>query len=301
MIDVTLATYEQDILEASMTQPVLVDFWAPWCGPCQSLAPILEKLDAEFAGRFTLAKVNSDESPQLAAMFGVRSLPTCILIKNGQAVDGFMGAQPESQIRAMLDRHVGAGPVLQEEAAAPAPDAAEAEETEDDEAVLQRLQHTVAAEPENDNARFDYARLLLQLGRLDEARAALDPVQNKTPPVRLFDSLQRWIAAIEAERQQPADLAALDAAIAANKRDFAARYARALALMAQERFTDAMDELLEILMRDKSWNEDAARKTYIAVLDIMEPPKMPVAEGQIPPEDPTVASYRRRLSSVVLS
>lgn len=301
MIDVTLATYEQDILEASMTQPVLVDFWAPWCGPCQSLAPILEKLDAEYAGRFTLAKVNSDESPQLAAMFGVRSLPTCILIKNGQAVDGFMGAQPESQIRAMLDRHVGAGPVLQEEAAAPAPDAAEAEETEDDEAVLQRLQHTVAAEPENDNARFDYARLLLQLGRLDEARAALDPVQNKTPPVRLFDSLQRWIAAIEAERQQPADLAALDAAIAANKRDFAARYARALALMAQERFTDAMDELLEILMRDKSWNEDAARKTYIAVLDIMEPPKMPVAEGQIPPEDPTVASYRRRLSSVVLS
>lgn len=296
MIDVTIATYEQDIIEASMTIPVLVDFWAPWCSPCKMLAPVLEKLDAEYAGRFVLAKINIDESPQLAAMFGVRSVPTCILVKQGQAVDGFTGAQPEGQVRALLDRHLGAAPAAPE-AAAEAADAAD----DDDEAVLQRLQHTVAAEPENDNARFDYIRLLLQLGRLDEAKEAFAPAKAKVQMVRLFDSLQRWIDAIDAERQQPADLAALDAAIAANKRDFAARYARALALMGQERFTEAMDELLEILMRDKSWNEDAARKTYIAALDILEPPKMPVAEGQIPPEDPVVASYRRRLSSVILS
>lgn len=295
MIDVTIATYEQDIIEASMTTPVLVDFWAPWCSPCKMLAPVLEKLDAEYAGRFVLAKINIDESPQLAAMFGVRSVPTCILVKQGQAVDGFTGAQPEGQVRALLDRHLGAAPAAPDTAA----EAAVADD--DDEAVLQRLQHTVAAEPENDNARFDYVRLLLQLGRLEEAKEAFVPAKAKVQMVRLFDSLQRWIDAMDAERQQPADLAALDAAIAANKRDFAARYARALALMGQERLTDAMDELLEILMRDKSWNEDAARKTYIAALDILEPPKMPVAEGQIPPEDPVVASYRRRLSSVILS
>ena len=125
--------------------------------------------------------------------------------------------------------------------------------------------------------------------------------KDKVLAVRRYDSLQRWIQAIEAERHQPADFAALDAATSANKRDFGSRYARAQALLAQERFTEAMDELLEILMRDKTWDEDRARKTYIAILDIMEPPRVAVAEGQIPAEDATVASYRRRLSSVVLS
>lgn len=295
MIDVTLATYEQDIIEASMATPVLVDFWSPNSSASKMLEPVLEKLDAEYAGRFILAKINIDESPQLAMMFGVRNAPTCILVKQGQAVDGFTGAQPEGQVRALLERHLGAAPAAVEDAAEAAG------EFEDDAALVQRLQRIVEAEPENDNARFDYVRLLLQLRRYEEAQAAFAPAKAKTALVRVFDSLQRWMDAIDAERQQPADLAALDAAIAANKRDFAARYARALALMGQERFTESMDELLEILMRDKSWNEDAARKTYIAVLDIMEPAKVPVAEGQIPPEDPTVASYRRRLSSVVLS
>jgi putative thioredoxin len=121
----------------------------------------------------------------------------------------------------------------------------------------------------------------------------------KSAQVRRFDSLQKWMDALDfADTAKPADL---DQRIAANKRDFDARFARARLLMAQQRWTEAMDELLEILMRDKAWNEDLARKTYIAILDVIEPPRPKVAEGQIPPDDPTVATYRRRLSSVVLS
>jgi putative thioredoxin len=126
----------------------------------------------------------------------------------------------------------------------------------------------------------------------------------KTVLVRRFDSLQRWIDALDSAAALPGGAKAaadFDQRIAANKRDFDARFGKARVLLAQQRWTEAMDELLEILMRDKSWNEDLARKTYIAVLDIIEPPKPKVAEGQIPPDDPTVATYRRRLSSVVLS
>jgi putative thioredoxin len=125
-------------------------------------------------------------------------------------------------------------------------------------------------------------------------------VANKTGLVGRFDALARWLDAL-AFAAGPADAAALDARIAANRRDFEARFDRARLLMAQQRWTAAMDELLEILMRDKTWNEDQARKTYIAILEIIEPPKPKVAEGQVPPDDPTVATYRRRLSSVVLS
>ena len=295
MINITAENFETEVIQASATTPVLVDFWAPWCGPCKSLAPLLEKLETEYAGGFVLAKVNSDEQQQIAGMFGVRSIPTCVLMVNGQPVDGFMGALPEGQLRAFLAKHI------------PDPEQVEAEQEEvvalqaldagDTESALEKLQHAVVTDPSNDDARFDYVKLLLQLGRTDDAKVAFAPVIGKAAGIRRLDSLQRWMQAIDA----PADLAALDAAIAANKRDFAARLARAQALMAQQQWTAALDELLEILMRDKNWNDDAARKTYIAILDIMEPPKVAVAEGQIPPEDPTMASYRRRLSSVVLS
>ncbi|RZL93698.1 MAG: tetratricopeptide repeat protein [Variovorax sp.] len=306
MIDITLENFQTDLIDGSMTTPILLDIWAEWCGPCKQLGPVLEKLEVEYAGRFTLAKLDADKVPQisqqLSQMFGVRSIPFCVMFKDGQPVDGFVGAIPADQIRTFLDKHVPAAAEL--EAAEQEEAAQEALAEGDTEGALERLQHAVATDPANDVARFDYIKLLLQEGRVDDAKVAFAPVIAKTALVRRFEALQRWMDAIDFA-QPPAgaarDTAEFDARIAANKRDFEARFGRAQVLMAQQRWTDAMDELLDILMRDKSWNEDLARKTYIAILEIIEPPKVKVADGQIPPDDPTVASYRRRLSSVVLS
>jgi len=297
MIDVTVQNFESEVIAASMTQPVLVDFWATWCGPCKVIGPILEKLEAEYAGRFKLVKIDSDQEQQLAAAFGIRSIPTCVLLMNGQPVDGFMGALPEGKIKEFLDKHVPPAGLDEEEDefAADADDA-----NADPAARLEKLQHAVATDPANDDARFEYVKALLLAGRDDDAKVAFAPVIDKRALVRRFDSLQRWMDANDSAAATPSP-ADFDARIVANKRDFEARFAKAQWLMAHQRWTDAMDELLEILMRDKAWNEERARKTYVAILDIIEPPKPKVAEGQIPPDDPVVATYRRRLSSVVLS
>ncbi|MCU0942079.1 MAG: thioredoxin [Hydrogenophaga sp.] len=279
MIDVTIANFEAEVIEASMHTPVLVDFWAPWCGPCKVIGPILEKLEAQYAGRFKLVKIDSDQEQQLAAAFGIRSIPTCVLLKNGQPVDGFMGALPEGQIKAFLDKHVpGEGEV---EAEAEEAAAQEALDDGDIEAALERLQQAVKADPDNTDARFDLVKLLLEMGLDDDAKVAFAPVIAKADGVRRLDSLRRWMAARDSafEVSDPnARAAELQARIAASKRDFEARFALAQLLFAHGQWTAAMDELLEILMRDKTWSE-----------------------GQVPPEDPTVATYRRRLSSVVLS
>jgi putative thioredoxin len=296
MIDVTLQNFEAEVITASRTVPVLVDFWATWCGPCKVIGPLLEKLETQYGGRFKLVKVDSDREQQLASAFGIRSIPTCILLMNGQPVDGFMGALPEGKIKEFLDKHLPPAPQAEEEFV-------EEEMPGDAGSRLEKLQHAVATDPANDDARFEYVKSLLLAGRIDEAKVAFAPVVGKIPAVRRFESLQRWIGALEFAQgvDGPSAMAELDARIGANRRDFDARYGKARLLMAQQQWTQAMDELLEILMRDKSWNEDLARKTFIAILDIIEPPKPKVAEGQIPPDDPTVATYRRRLSSVVLS
>jgi putative thioredoxin len=218
-------------------------------------------------------------------------------MKNGQPVDGFMGALPEGKVREFLDKHVQAQAPEEEEDEPLAPEDADAA---DPEAQLERLQHAVATDPANDDARFDYVKALLAAGREADARRAFEPVAGKAAGSRKVDALARWFDAIGFAGGHQ-DTKAFDAKIAADRRDFQARFDRSRVLMAQQRWTDAMDELLEILMRDKAWNEDLARKTYIAILEIIEPPKPQVAEGQIPPDDPTVATYRRRLSSVVLS
>ncbi len=299
MIDVTIENFETEVIAASQTVPVLVDFWAPWCGPCKVIGPLLEKLEVAYAGRFKLVKIDSDQEQQLAGAFGIRSIPTCILLKNGQPVDGFMGALPEGKIREFLDKHLP-------------PAELEAEEEVDEQPVaepgsaeaLDALRQAAESKPEDDDARFDYVRALWMAGLDDEAKVAFAPAIARAAGVRRLDSLQRVFAASDFAAGQPPlpqAVAACDTRITANRRDFEARFDRARLLMAAHQYTQALDELLEILMRDKAWNEDLARKTYIAILDLIEPPKPKVAEGQIPPDDPVVASYRRRLSSVVLS
>ncbi|QEA12714.1 thioredoxin [Comamonas flocculans] len=302
MIDVTVANFEAEVITASQQQPVLVDFWAPWCGPCKTLGPILEKLETEYAGRFKLAKIDSDQEQQLAAMFGVRSIPTVVLMVDGQPVDGFMGALPETQVRAFLDKHLPSAE--EQQAQGEHEEAQQALEGGDAAGALDKLQEAVQADPDNDEARFDLVRLLLQRGQVDAARAAFAPVDAKAEGVQRLAALKFWLSAMDfvAEHADgPGAIDQFDQKIAANKRDFAARFSRARFLAAGQRFTEAMDELLEILMRDKGWEEGAARKAYVAVLDLIEPPRAKVADGQIPPQDPVVASYRRRLSSVVLS
>ncbi len=300
MIDVTIENFETEVIAASMEVPVLVDFWAPWCGPCKVIGPLLEKLEVAYGGRFKLVKIDSDQEQQLAGAFGIRSIPTCILLVGGRPVDGFQGALPEGQIRAFLDKHLPPGEDLPEEALEEEAPAAAL----DDAGRLQLLAQAVADHPDDDDARFDFVKALLLAGRSDDAKVAFAPVIAKAAAVRKLDSLQRLMQAQDMAAAQGdafEALAQLDARIAANRRDFDARFTRAQLLMAHQKWTEAMDELLEILMRDKAWNEDTARKAFIAVLDIIEPPKPKVAEGQIPPDDPVVATYRRRLSSVVLS
>ena len=292
MIEVTIANFEAEVIEASKTTPVLVDFWAPWCGPCKTLGPLLERVETDYAGRFKLVKIDSDQEQQLAGAFGIRSIQTCVLLMNGQPVDGFTGAIPEGEIKAFLDKHLPAGEPEAE--AAPEEDLPPASEED----ALAALAQAAVAEPNNDDAQFAYIRALLLMDNLAQAKAVFEPHKTKALAVQRLASIALWLEILEGT---PADEASLRAHIDANKRDFASRYALAQQAVRAGRWTDAMDELLEILMRDKSWEDERARRLFVAVLDIITPEPPKVAEGQTPPEDPIVVRYRRRLSSVVLS
>jgi len=309
MTDISLQNFETDLINASLEQPVLLDIWAPWCGPCKTLGPVLEKLVVAYAGRFKLAKLNADEqadiSGQLSQMFGVRSIPFCVMFKGGQPVDGFVGALPEAEIRAFLDKHV---PSAEEIAADEDVQEAEALLAEGDtESALEKLQAAVAVNPANDTARYDYVRALLTLGQVAEARRAFEPVAGKLMLDARLSACGHWLAACESAPSAPPP-EVLAAAIANNRRDFDARFALAQIHFATQRFTEAMDALLEIVMRDKEWSEQRARKTYVAILELMTKPA-PKSEaaapkgtlevaGKIatPSADPVVDAYRRKLS-----
>ena len=293
MIDATLANFETEVVEASRELPVVVDLWAPWCGPCRTLGPILEKLEGAYAGRFKLVKINTEDEQDLAAAFGVRSIPMVVLLKDGQPVDGFVGALPEAQIRQFLDRNLPpAAETPAEPEAAPAP--------QDPQSALQQMRQALQANPDDEAVRVDFVHLLLQQQRVDEARQALEPLLGKLAINLRAAALKEWIDAIDASAQALPDETLLQR-IAGDRRDFDARFALARRRMAQRQWTAAMDELLEILMRDKNWNDQAARKAYVAVLELMAPATSRTTDGQPPAVDPTVESYRRRLSMTVLS
>ena len=309
MSEITLKNFEAELIQASMQQPVLLDIWAPWCAPCRTLGPVLEKVEAAYEGRFKLAKLNSDEQPEIAGQlsqaFGVRSIPFCVLFDKGQPVDGFVGALPEAQVREFLDRHVPSAETLEAEAEAEAAEQLEA--GGDVDAALARLQQAVAIDPANDAARCDYVKLLIETGRIAQARQAWDPVASKAPLDGRIAALGAWLDA--GERAATArDAATLEAAIAANRRDFDARFELAQTLFAAGRFTDAMDALLEIVMRDKEWNGQVARKTYVAILELMTRPAPKAgpeqAKGALEVTgkqaaagaDPVIDQYRRKLS-----
>jgi putative thioredoxin len=182
-----------------MQQPVLLDIWAPWCGPCRALGPLLEKVEVAYAGRFKLAKLNSDDQPEIAGQlsqaFGVRSIPFCVLFKDGQPVDGFVGAIPEAQIREFLDRHVPSAEALEAEEETAEAEALEAEGDLD--AAVAKLQQAVAVDPANDAARCEYVKLLIETGRIAQARAAWDPVAGKGMLDGRIAALGLWLTACE--------------------------------------------------------------------------------------------------------
>jgi putative thioredoxin len=284
--DTTTATFRQDVIAESMNQPVLVDFWAPWCGPCKQLTPVLEKAVKNAGGKVKLVKMNIDEHPQIAGQLGIQSIPAVFAFQRGQPVDGFMGALPEGQIKAFIERLVGPlGPSAAEDLMAEA----EALATQGDAAGAAELYAAVLAQdPENVAALAALSKLHLDLGDLEGARRFLDMV----PDGRRNDpAVAGARVAIDLAEQASSlgDVAELQRRVEANAADHQARFDLALALNARGRREEAADQLLDIVRRDRTWNEDGARKQLVQFFE---------AWG---PTDEATVMGRRRLSSILFA
>lgn len=277
--DVSIEEFEAKVLQASLQVPVVVDFWAPWCGPCQTLKPMLEKLAEEYKGRFLLAKVNSDENPELAGHFGVRSIPSVKVVYQGQLVDQFNGALPEGQVRQFLDRIA----LPAEENANPREEAAAlvAEGRLDD--ALAKLVEASQANPQDQAVQLDAVDVLMQLGRNDEA-AQLLAGEYKDEAERA-NALRARLALV----QGAADTEPLEAKLAANPDDHATRLELAKAYAAQSRFREALDAALEVVRRDRFFDEGAGRKALLQFFEAL-------AGEQY---DDLVREYRRKLSAAL--
>jgi putative thioredoxin len=261
--DVTEADFRQTVLERSHEVPVLLDCWAPWCGPCRNLKPVLEKLAQAYGGAFVLAKLNTDEAPQVSAALQIKSIPLVVLFIGGRPVDQFMGALPESQVRAFLDKHIGeqvseAEALRLDAAEHPDPTAAEA-----------MLVEALEVEPGNTKVVLDLAARLVDRGAFDGATTLLDSLA----PQQRNDRHAALLKRIELARNRPqGDPKALAARIATNPKDFEARFALAALHAYEGDFTAAFDQLLEVVMRDKAEWREKARLQLVEWFDLCPDP-----------------------------
>jgi putative thioredoxin len=280
--ETTTASFREDVLTDSLRQPVLVDFWAPWCGPCKQLAPTIEKVVKSAGGKVKLVKMNIDDHPQIPGQLGIKSIPAVIAFQRGQPVDGFMGALPESQVKQFVERLIGPLGAGDEEFAA-----AEAALKEGDaEGAADIYRALLEEEPSEPRALGGLAQALVALGETDAARELLD-----SAPAGNHAAISAARAALEVAEQASnvGDLAGLEAALARNPGDHQARFDLAVALNAEGRRGEAAERLLEIIKADRNWDDDGARKQLVQFFE---------AWG---PMDPATLAGRRRLSTLLFS
>ena len=261
-IDANEADFQQSVIEESKKRLVLVDFWAPWCGPCRSLTPIIEKLAQEYAGRFLLARVNSDENQSLAGQFGVRSIPNVKAFSDGKMVDEFAGAVPEGTVRQFIERLLPSPAEEQRRTAMQAYASGNAD------AALASLEAAQSLEPGNDNIRLDRAEILIDLGRSEDAETLLEELA----PLAKMDSRVEHLRALltfSDTGQAGVSTDQLEARVSQDSTDLDARLALAKQYVAAKQFELALNHLLEIIRTDRHFGEDAGRKTMLAVFELL--------------------------------